>query len=386
MDQQILEVLKRYKENACTATEVEELLLYIRSEQNREQLAVLISEGLLDDVPEDFMNSAEIRQRVERMNPLYVEDRLIEKRSNVFGWLKIAASILLVMSVAFYMYQKQQLQSYENSVVEAIDIAPGTNQAILTLADGSTIALSDQHAEIIFDSDSIRYADGSLVLNKPSGDSQILVLTTPNGGQYQVTLPDGTKVWLNAATTLKYPSHFEADNRTVELIGEAYFEVAPNKLLPFIVVSGAQKVKVLGTQFNVNSYKDGGAILTTLVEGSVKIIVNGRETLLEPDQQARLVDDKLSVNTVETEDYVAWRNNILIFHNTSLKYILLELSRWYDFNIDIGSIPDVILYGEIPRNVNLSEVLQLIERTSKVKLKIVADGVGGKERRVVVSR
>lgn len=383
MDPKVLELLRRYKDNACTPEEVEDILLYIRSGENREEVAVFMAEGLLDPLPESFMASVDIQQRVKRLNPLYNEEPV--KRHYDWRWFKVAASLLVVAMIGFYIYQ-QEVRTRPEAV--AMDLAPGGNRATLTFANGQAIDLSDDQQGIIIGAEDIKYRDGSSINRASDSLAGLQTLSTPKGGRYQITLPDGTEVWLNAATTLKYPVRFDGPERRVEVEGEAYFEVAHRNGQPFIVSSADQEIKVLGTHFNINTYNDDGAVRTTLLEGSVQVSIfpTAANVLLKPGQQAVLRNGQVTTARVNTDEYLYWKSDIFLFHDKNLKSILLELSRWYDFQVDLAEIPDVTLFSEVPRDIPLSEVLKMIHNTSGIKFKLVADGVDGKERRLVMDK
>jgi ferric-dicitrate binding protein FerR (iron transport regulator) len=204
-------------------------------------------------------------------------------------------------------------------------------------------------------------------------------IETPRGGQYQITLIDGTKVWLNADTKLTYPSRFKGEARIVELEGEAYFDVSPlivqgNKI-PFLVKTAQQEIEVLGTQFNVSAYPDDDDdTQTTLVEGAVRVYSGQTILLLKPGEQGISNAKGLNKKAVDVGQYIAWKNNEFVFEETELKEALKMLSRWYDFDINLNNIfPKTHLYGSISREKNLTEVLKIME-SSGLKFKIERSG------------
>jgi len=189
-------------------------------------------------------------------------------------------------------------------------------------------------------------------------------ITTPRGGQYQVTLPDGTVVWLNAASSLKYPTAFTGKERIVELTGEGYFEVASNKDMPFKVQAADQTVEVLGTHFNINCYADEPAVKTTLLEGSVKVMHHGthKSMTLKPGEQSTVSRNNFSVAMADTENAVAWKNNLFYFSGSDIPSVMRQISRWYNVTVEFeGAIPDIRLWGKVYRNSNASKVLELLE-------------------------
>jgi len=287
--------------------------------------------------------------------------------------IALAASILLCLSVGLYLATRTNVQ--QQLVVSTLnDVKPGRNKAILTLADGSVIDLDNAKTGQIAMQNGIvvrKTANGKLeyIIKDAAGNTNQTIsnnlISTPRGGEYQVTLPDGTKVWLNAASTLKYPSSFAKNERRVSLQGEAYFEVSKDKNRPFRVVTNQQTVEVLGTHFNINAYNDESVVKTTLLEGAVNVSNGANSLKLKPGQQAlfNLADAKLRINPdVDVDKEMAWKNDLFAFDNDDLKTIMRQISRWYDLDVVYqGKITDEKYVGEIPRNSNLSEVFKILE-------------------------
>ena len=206
--------------------------------------------------------------------------------------------------------------------------------------------------------------------SQPAADQAIRynTITTLRGGQYQVILPDGTKVWLNAASSLKYPTEFRGKERNVELTGEAYFEVAKNATMPFHVQSAGQTVRVLGTHFNINAYEDEGVIKTTLLEGSIQITYQQAKVLIKPGEQARVVagsPDKIIVDeNADTDGAVAWKDGYFQFNHADIRTVMRQISRWYDVTVKYeGSVSSKDFGGAIERNLKLSQVLHILEKS-----------------------
>lgn len=313
-----------------------------------------------------------------------------EKNVRLWPRIAIAAAVTAItLSVWLYTSNKQSMKKEEKDIAGKSDAAPGKNTATLTLANGKTIQLSDAKSGVIV-SNELKYNDGTalersnaqLAENMGEAERKIntLAISTPRGGTYQVVLPDGTKVWLNAASVLKFPASFSGTaNRTVELTGEAYFEVFKNERQPFVVLADGQQVKVLGTHFNINAYKDESSIKTTLLEGSVQVNTVGstdvqtKSVRLRPGQQSVLNTSLIKVNPVNTDEVVAWKDGQFIFNEESLSDIMRQLERWYNIKVDYSSLPDTRYDGAISRNVKLSKVLQMLELTGNLKLKIEKD-------------
>lgn len=293
-----------------------------------------------------------------------------------FGlWTGIAAAIALItLSAALLIYISSGPSNIGNEKY-ANDVAPGGNKATLTLADGKKISLTEaEQGNLALQAGVIitKLADGkiiySVIATDESTDPASIMqntISTPNGGKYEVILPDGTKVILNSASSLTFPTAFSATEREVNLDGEAYFEVAKDKNRRFIVNSGIQSVEVLGTHFNINAYLDEPSIKTTLVEGSVKVSAGQYSTLLVPGQQSVTGRDgarNISKSYVDIEKEIAWKNGILSFEQDDVKSVMRKISKWYDVTIDYsGELPEERFFGEISRQSNLSEVARILE-------------------------
>ncbi|HMI05048.1 MAG TPA: FecR domain-containing protein [Pedobacter sp.] len=297
-----------------------------------------------------------------------------------------AAAVLIIAGACLFSYNsKTNIKPVIDSRVSkkpSNDVAPGVQTATLTLANGVKIALSEAANGKIAEQNGVsisKTADGKLIYSFAKFNKKINALSnvfntlsTVKGQQYQVILPDGSKVWLNAASSITYPANFaNLKNRMVQLSGEAYFEVAKDKSHPFIVKTDRQQVEVLGTHFNVNSYGDEGATRTTLLEGSVKILSDKGQKVLLPGQQSQLAKNTLKVSSADVNETVAWKNGDFIFNNEAFGSILRQLSRWYNVEIiDNGSHSELHLSGTISRSKNMSTVLKALEVTGKVKFKI----------------
>ncbi|ATP57191.1 anti-sigma factor [Pedobacter ginsengisoli] len=300
-------------------------------------------------------------------------------------WPRIAAAamVLIILGSGLYFYRhklpKEELVRHEH----VNDIKPGGNKAILTLADGRNITLDDAANGSIAKQAGVTISktkDGQLVYEVIASANDdvdapysLNTITTPKGGQYQISLPDGSKVWLNAASSLSYPLRFNKKERKVELTGEAYFEVAHNTALPFKVKTANQQVEVLGTHFNVNAYQDEKSAKTTLLEGSVKIsqIQSNVSKLLKPGQQA-IVTNAISVIDVDTEEAIAWKDNLLMFNEDNLDHIMRMIARWYNVEIVFNddSLKTELYSGSVSKFANVSHVLKKLEQLGGVRFTI----------------
>lgn len=312
-------------------------------------------------------------------------------------WQQIAsiAAIFILTSAAIYFYKLNQADKpiEQYSKEKKYDIEPGGNKAILTLADGRRIDLNQAINGELADQSGIKVTkttDGQIVYSvvTPGSNSPNLsynAIETPPGGQYQIKLPDGSNVWLNSASSLRYPVRFSGNERNVEIIGEAYFEVAPNPKMPFRVKNTFQTIEVLGTHFNVMSYTNESTINTTLVEGSVKVVGNFGNKTLKPGQQSRVSSKGVELLMVDLEEVTAWKNGYFIFKSEDLQSIMRQIARWYDVDIEIhGDVAGKTFGGRISRSRNVSEVLEVLESTGSLKFKVLNGGNAGKERRIVV--
>ena len=288
-------------------------------------------------------------------------------------WWAAAAVMLALLSAGAYLFNKQPRQTASatpgaDSVRQ--EILPGGNKAVLTLANGSTIVL-DEAAEGTLaqqgGSKVVKLGSGQLAYVGGAGETSGSVyntIATPRGGQYRIALGDGTQVWLNAASSIRYPAVFSGSERKVEITGEAYFEVAKDEQRPFKVsVNGSMEIQVLGTHFNVNAYDDEANIRTTLLEGRVSLGVNGRRQLLQPGQQGIVKGAVIDVREVDTEEAVAWKEGMFSFRNADLRAVMRQLSRWYDVEVVYeGGDGTAEFVGKIQRSLNLSDVLYALRK------------------------
>lgn len=324
-------------------------------------------------------NIAIVEKRMWRNLAFHIHHQKDLVRSNKL-WPKIAitASILLISSAAIYFYIKPFSQP-SNPILTQNDVAPGADRATLILNNGQRISLNQNTQDLIAIQEgvNIRRSKGLLIYEQHAqarkNSIAINKLETPKGGKYQILLPDGSRVWLNSATTLTYPSAFSGKERKVTLEGEAYFEVAKDKERIFKVVSGAQTIEVLGTQFNVKAYKDEIESQTTLAKGKVRISKGAIHRLLKPGQAAFTNEHSKTIKIGDTdlEKDLAWKNNEFIFNGDDLMSIMREVSRWYDVEVVYkGTFTQSKYWGVVSRSKNISEVLKMLQLTAKINFKI----------------
>jgi len=288
----------------------------------------------------------------------------------------VAAAILVlgVSTVYFIQAGKKRAITGKNNNIPALqnDFAPGTDKAILTLANGSTVVLNSQQEGTVSTQGNtkvVKVGDGQLAykpaVNGNTTEVTYNTLTTPRGGKYRVVLPDGTNVWLNAASSLRFPTSFTGSQRNVEITGEAYFEVTKNKAMPFIVSARGMKVEVLGTHFNVMTYADESAMKTTLLEGLVKVYNGNKSVTIQPAAQAKITQGSDNIDVAEGVDVdkaVAWKNDMFMFSDAGIQEIMRQVSRWYDVDVSYeGPISADHFTGKISRNATASQVLKILE-------------------------
>ncbi|MBX2922689.1 MAG: FecR domain-containing protein [Chitinophagaceae bacterium] len=319
--------------------------------------------------------SEKIKMQHER-NHLAQHPMVASKRIFVGSWRWAAAILFMLLSGTLWWLLNNKKQEIETVARQSIDLPPGKNGAILKLGDGSEVVLDSLADGIVATQPGtkVKLIKGQLVYDtdsKTRGEVVYNTMTTPRGRQFRLVLPDGTRVWLNAASSITYPAYFSGDSRTVKVSGEAYFEVARLENKPFkINVDDRGEVEVLGTHFNINAYKDEQNIKTTLLEGSVKassLIASKvhEQIVLKPGQQAEITDSgKLQLNeSVNTDQVMAWKNELFNFENASLQEVMRQLSRWYDIEVVYEKeIPQMTFGGEMSRNVSLSGLLSGLER------------------------
>lgn len=288
-----------------------------------------------------------------------------------------AAALVLIATAAFLLLNRNRDDQSLVKTEPGRQLVPGGNKAILTLADGSTIVLDSaangslaQQGNMMV----LKLDNGQLAYrpdNKNAGAVLYNTITTPRGGQYQVVLADGSKVWLNAASSLRFPASFTGRERTVELTGEGYFEIAKNSSMPFKVnMAGKGEVEVLGTHFNINAYDDEGHSRITLLEGSVKVSRGAAASILKPGQQAQVSDKIKVVNNANLEEVIAWKHGKFFFNKTDVQATMRQLARWYDADVTYQGKVEGFFNGTISRSEGIANVLKMLQLTDEVHFSI----------------
>ena len=383
--ERILFLLKRYADNTASREEVAEVFRLIRSVQGKEALKDLImQEGGEDKVispegePDWEMMWATIQERMPSRTPVFSLARI-----------RVAAAVLILLAAGWYYWrgsqEKQARSVLASRETPARDIRPGGNRAVLTLGNGSTIILDSAHTGMLAQQGGAKIVklDAGALSVAASGKLQAAseitynTIATPRGGQYEVVLPDGSKVWLNAASSLRFPTQFSGGQRMVELKGEAYFEVAKNAAMPFHVKVGSKDgdmdVEVLGTSFNVMAYDNEQNSRTTLLEGKVRVMDHGASEIPEPGRQVVVNQETHAMKSVEanTELAVAWKNGLFRFKETDIRELMRQVERWYDVEVVYKTDGrDQDYTGIVPRNQNVSALLKMLEMTGTVHFQI----------------
>lgn len=284
-------------------------------------------------------------------------------------WLTAAAVTGMLLGIGLLLRERPAQTTFRQTVVAHKYV--GGDKATLRLADGTVLALDSlQDGQI---GEQVEKRDNSLSYTG-AGDMSWHTLTTPNSGQYKITLADGSKVWLNSATELRFTTSFHSPTRQVELKGEAYFEVAPSPGKPFIVKVNGMQIAVLGTQFNVMAYPDEPQVTTVLVEGAVKLSTSKSAVVLQPGKQGSLTSgsDNFEVQDVDVEDAVSWKTGIYQFRNTGIEPIMRQVQRWYNIKVVYtGKLEKQMYTGTISRTDKLPDLLQLLEETGTIRFRIV---------------
>ncbi|QEC43321.1 FecR family protein [Pseudobacter ginsenosidimutans] len=384
-------LLMQYSNDLADAAEREELFGYLAADESKESFTDLVADFLLqhEQKNEDltpFQHLAFAAAAVDR--DIFKEipsDKPVQK---IFflrrAWLRYAAALIVLAGIAvmaIVMFRNSG-SSKQEIVATPENILPGSDKAILTLADGRSIALDTVKAGLMAmqgQAQIEKKEDGQIVYNGTNAGKEIMMntLSTPRGGQYRLLLPDGTEVWLNAASSIRYPASFAGNERRVTITGEAYFDVAKNKSKPFFVdIDGKASLEVLGTSFNINAYSDEPVINTALLEGAVRVTAltslqkrsqsdkaEPSNIVLRPGQQASI--DKsgiMKVDLAERSIVMAWREGVFRYNYTDFDVVLRQLSRWYDIDVQYEKgIPDQKFTGEIRRDYTLSQALSILE-------------------------
>ena len=347
-------LLRKYLQGQCTGPEkaiVEEWYLSLQSEEEVIDEAVFLE------------NLVELNKRLHEIT--------VSQKVRRLKYISVAAAVLLFFLGVNLLWKKEDFSEHEKTItVPAGNIPPGSNKAILSVDGIENMELSGSQEALVSNDSSLEYEDGTLVKNLDK--AQFITLTTPAAGQYRAVLPDGTKVWLNALSSIKYPAVFDKKRRIVEVTGEVYFEVKNNPDKTFIVHANHQEIEVLGTSFNIHEYEDESQGYTSLIEGSLKVTnENAKNVILTPGQQAVVSKENvIEVKNVDVEEVSAWKDGLYILQDARLDKFVKNIERWYDVQIDMGEHGNKRLSAIIPRDAKLSDVLKTIALKTKIQFKM----------------
>jgi len=387
-------LFRKYLDNNCSPEEVDQLMDLLKDERNQQQADELLGRQLSlqkdNNRPVDDMLRERLSRRLQSIletgedsNAAHPTHYLRRNR-----WWLAAAAIFLLLGTGTLLWLNRPAMAPKPAVVKATpanpvknDVQPGGNKALLTLGNGATIVLDSAHTGALTQQGNtqvVKLNDGQLSYNqegKTGADPLVTynTLSTPRGGQYQLVLPDGSIVWLNAASSIRFPTAFTGIERSVAITGEAYFEVKRDPGKPFTVkTSNGTAVQVLGTHFNVNAYDDEEAIKATLLEGSVKITKDAAIAIIKPGEQASVsqlshASQKIPVQTVDLEEVMAWKNGAFQFNGSTIETVMRQISRWYNVEVEYKGNIRLHFVGTISRNVNISQVLEMLEKAGGIK-------------------
>ena len=371
-------LFKRYYEGSATTAETTEMMALIEASGDDTYISELMKEtwdGLQNNetifsAPESDALFSSITNSQASQNESFGKNQ----RGRHFVWLRYAAIFIVLMGLGVFWKLKNTRNEEKISSSPIVkDIPAGGNKAMLTLSDGSTILLDSAGNGLLArqgDTEISKTKSGQLVYNLNGAglnriETRINTITTPKGGTYQIVLPDGSKVWLNAASSISFPAMFANNERKVKISGEVYFEVEKDKTRPFLVQFGDAEIEVFGTSFNIKAYQDETSSQTTLIEGSIAL-KNGKESRrLLPGQQTDITQNgRLFTESVDVNEATAWKDGLFFFKDADVETVMRQVARWYDVDISYeGKIPVRQLTGKVSRNVNISELLGMLNYT-----------------------
>ncbi|MGJ1434039.1 FecR domain-containing protein [Sphingobacterium spiritivorum] len=384
---QLSDLFFKYFNKTATTQERIDFMLYLTHTDKDDQLLQLMEEAYnkSNDTLKPFTPEARERMWKNIMDanspvPLLAESGIRSlNKGRLIRIIAVAAMLILSLSIGLYITINRD-QPLENRIAKQIkDISPGGKKAVLTLENGEKIILDTASSGLLTQQHGVKVSlsgDGQLIYqvmaSNTNSEDQNHTIETPKGGQYQINLPDGTKVWLNAESKLRFPISFSSSERHVSLTGEAYFEVSKDKKRPFkVTLNKDQSIEVLGTRFNINAYPGKSKLKTTLLEGAVRIVSGVSKVNIKPGQQAEMDSRTLQteiINGADLTQTLAWKNNYFCNSSTiRLSELMEQIDRWYDVKIIYEQPYDMELVATLPRNISLIELLKLIELTRKVK-------------------
>jgi transmembrane sensor len=365
-------LLEKYLSDSISESEKATLFQMLRSPEYTTELEQIIDAAFLEGTVSGLSDP---QQAKVLFSEIAEKGDIPFKRSFISRRLRypaVAAAILLLLSAALFTLKWAKKTP---DVTAFNELVPGCDKAMLTLADGSVIILDSTGSKAISQGNTaIRQHKGKLLYIQQGPEKGISynTLTTPRGGQFRLTLPDGSEIWLNAASSITYPTAFTGNRRKVSVSGEVYMEIAKNENMPFEVSVKDVEVTVLGTRFNINAYDDEPSLNTTLLEGAVKISRRNNDQLLMPGQQEQLLPDGTFeiIDEADTASVVAWKNGMFSFNDADIPAVMRQINRWYDAEIIYKSEVSQHFMGNVPRNVPVSKLLTMLELTGRLHFKV----------------
>lgn len=349
---------------------------YNNGQCSSDEMALIESWYMKLDLGSPDLTEAQIAEIAELQ---CLKPKISTTRIPLFKWVSAAAALLLISLLMWTYWQRPAAPPVTQSMAKE-DARPGSNRAILSLANGRKIELDENTTSDLIVQQDIHVQNnsgGSIVYTTKNGvlpsanKTEKNTMSTPRGGQYRLTLSDGTRVWLNAASSITYPVYFGHSKREVTVTGEVYFEVNHNGS-PFIVSSRNQQIEVLGTKFNINDYNDEPYTKTTLLEGSVAVKIGNKKQLLRPGQQAIVTEQSIETTAVDLESEIAWKEGDFVFNRRPVKELMKDIARWYDVQLDYTGYNERgdTFTGAISRSRNLSAAIKMLEKTNSIKFHI----------------
>lgn len=368
----------RYFENNCTKDEREELLQLVAQAQHDKQLCSLMDEAW-EHISADY--KMDEQRGADRLSAIFAHPAKSKPKRRVIHLLKWPAAAVFLLAIATVWYWNNQRNSDPSTAPPAAlanNTAGVAKSPVLILGNGQRVVLDSSNNNIVVKQGNVSISNNNQRLTyrykiPPEGPPTYNTIITPKGLNYSVILPDGSKVWLNAASSLKFPTSFTGSKRQVKLNGEAYFEISTDRDRPFQVKVNDLEVKVLGTHFNIMAYKDEPQIKTTLLKGAVQVTKGNNKIMLSPGQQAittHSTNEDIMIKHADLEEVVAWKDGLFVFHNTSLKAVLRNVARWYDIQPVYKGQVSARLNGMISKKASLSQVLDMLKVTSNIQFKI----------------
>lgn len=363
----IVYLVTGYLNNTLTELEIDELQLSLLNEEESETVAAAFREIILQ-MPADAGYQADqwesLADRILIQSPLEKPVVQMPVRRKRLYW--VAAAVVLAVAIGGTWYATiNKPETNTLTKTELAEVQPGRQGAMLTLADGSQVLLDTiQNGVVALQGGATAKVVNGALIYEGKGEAVYNTMSTPRGRQFQMTLPDGTQVWLNAASSIRYPTVFTGNERRVEVSGETYFEVARNSRMPFRVsVNNGTDIEVLGTHFNINGYSNESSINATLMQGSIRVKKGDEAVVIKPGEQAR-VQSRISVEKeVDLDQVMAWKNGLFNFNGSKLEVVMRQIERWYEIEVVYEKgVPNITVGGEMTKDIPLKGLMIVLEK------------------------